>query len=161
MEIEIIKAALAENKKISGWKIVRSEKKGNQLFGVHEKIETARVVDTETTAITVYVDHDSKTGSSTFLALCVRRLRRTENKSRQSRRARASHLRRKISSARKKHDDCHSRREKIGRSFFSRRKSVFRGAESGRKNERRGLRGKRGGNFRYRFVYDGGKFKRT
>lgn len=66
MEIEIIKAALAENKKISGWKIVRSEKKGNQLFGVHEKIETARVVDTETTAITVYVDHDSKTGSSTF-----------------------------------------------------------------------------------------------
>ena len=66
MEIEIIKAALAENKKISGWKIVRSEKQGNQIFGVHEKIETARVVDSETTAITVYVDHDEKTGNSTF-----------------------------------------------------------------------------------------------
>jgi len=66
MEIEIIKAALAENKKISGWKIVCSEKQSNQLFGVHEKIETARVVDAETTAITVYVDHDGKKGESSF-----------------------------------------------------------------------------------------------
>ena len=47
MEIEIIKAALAENKKISGWKIVRSEKQGNQIFGVHEKIETARVANSQ------------------------------------------------------------------------------------------------------------------
>lgn len=66
MQTEIIKAALAENEKISAWKIVRAEKKSDQIFGVHDKIETARVSDGESTSITVYVDHDGKTGSSTF-----------------------------------------------------------------------------------------------
>ena len=66
MQIEVIKKALSDCEKISGWKIARSENETNQLFGVHEKIETARVAKSENTSVTVYVDHDGKTGSSTF-----------------------------------------------------------------------------------------------
>lgn len=53
-------------KKIDAWKTVNVNIDSYQLFCVHNKIETVRRVISDETKVTVYVNHDEKTGSSTF-----------------------------------------------------------------------------------------------
>jgi hypothetical protein len=57
---------LNENKNIDGWKVNGEVTESYELFFVHEKLETVRATDTESTVVTVYVDHDGKKGLASF-----------------------------------------------------------------------------------------------
>ncbi len=53
-------------KKASGWQITENAKTSNELFFVHEKLETVRATDTVDTLVTIYVEHDDCLGDSSF-----------------------------------------------------------------------------------------------
>ena len=55
---------LKENNEASGYRVVSLKKETYELFFVHRKLETVRATDTTTTNVTVYVNHDGKTGDS-------------------------------------------------------------------------------------------------
>ena len=57
---------LKENNEASGYRVVSLKKETYELFFVHRKLETVRATDTTTTNVTVYVNHDGKTGDSSF-----------------------------------------------------------------------------------------------
>ena len=57
---------LNNEKSISAWRIIGKATKTHELFFVHGKLETARVSDTSDKTVTVYVDHDGRTGDSSF-----------------------------------------------------------------------------------------------
>ena len=57
---------LEKNDKISGYRITEKSTRSHELFFVHRDLETVRVTDTVFSSVTVYVDHDGKTGDSTF-----------------------------------------------------------------------------------------------
>lgn len=59
-------ALLKQEKRISGWRVTENATVSNELFFVHRKLETVRSTDTVDTKVTVYVDHDGKTGDSSF-----------------------------------------------------------------------------------------------
>lgn len=61
-----IKSLLNSNKEISGYRVIQTKTESYELFFVHEKLETVRNTDTCDTRVTVYVDHDGKTGDSSF-----------------------------------------------------------------------------------------------
>ncbi len=66
MNIENIEKLLLECKEISDYKIISDKTQTYELFFVHTALETVRSTDTENLSVTVYVDHDSKKGSSEF-----------------------------------------------------------------------------------------------
>ena len=57
---------LNENKSIDGWKVNGEAVESYELFFVHKNLETVRATDTESTVVTVYVDHDGKKGLASF-----------------------------------------------------------------------------------------------
>ncbi|MBQ9299245.1 MAG: hypothetical protein IJ214_01920 [Clostridia bacterium] len=61
-----IKALLARNTNVDGWRITEKATVSYELFFVHKNLETVRATDTVDTSVTVYVDHDGKKGDSTF-----------------------------------------------------------------------------------------------
>ncbi len=66
MTIEKIEILLKEFENISDYKINSTRTESYELFFVHKALETVRATDTESTTVTVYVDHDGKRGSSSF-----------------------------------------------------------------------------------------------
>ncbi len=48
------------------WKINSTKTESYELFFVHSKLETVRSTDTQTSAVTVYLDHDGKKGQASF-----------------------------------------------------------------------------------------------
>ena len=61
-----VKYYLDLNKEISGYRVYEKRTESYELFFVHEKAETVRATDTVSSRVTVYVDHDGKTGDSDF-----------------------------------------------------------------------------------------------
>lgn len=61
-----IQALLNADKNVSGYRVIQTKTESHELFFVHKKLETVRTTDTCDTRVTVYVDHDGKTGDSTF-----------------------------------------------------------------------------------------------
>lgn len=61
-----LKKLLDANRDISGYRVIQTKTESYELFFVHEKLETVRNTDTCDTKVTVYVDHDGKTGDSSF-----------------------------------------------------------------------------------------------
>lgn len=66
MNIEKIEILLNNSEGLSDYKINSTRTESYELFFVHKALETVRATDTESTTITVYVDHDGKRGSSSF-----------------------------------------------------------------------------------------------
>ncbi len=63
--MDIIKL-LTANKNVSDWRVSTTKRTSYELFFVHRNLETVRATDTVDTAVTVYVSHDGKLGSSDF-----------------------------------------------------------------------------------------------
>ncbi len=61
-----IKSLLNANKDIGGYRVIQTKTESYELFFVHRQLETVRTTDTCDTRVTVYVDHDGKTGDSSF-----------------------------------------------------------------------------------------------
>lgn len=59
-------ALLKENRDLSGFRVTETRTESYELFFVHRKLETVRARDTKSVSVTVYTDHDGKTGDSTF-----------------------------------------------------------------------------------------------
>lgn len=57
---------LKENRELTGYRIAETKTATYELFFVRRKLETVRATDTVQTTVTVYIDHDGKTGDSTF-----------------------------------------------------------------------------------------------
>jgi len=60
--VELLNSA----KNISGWRVASTARKTDELFFVHEKLETVCSTETTTTVVTVYVEHDGAVGDSSF-----------------------------------------------------------------------------------------------
>ncbi len=61
-----IVALLKENRELSGFRVAETQTESYELFFVHRKLETVRARNTKSVSVTVYADHDGKTGDSTF-----------------------------------------------------------------------------------------------
>lgn len=57
---------LQEDGSLTGYRIAETKTTSYELYFVHRQLETVRATDTTDTAVTVYIDHDGKTGDSTF-----------------------------------------------------------------------------------------------
>lgn len=60
--IDILKG----NERISDWRVNEKKRISNELFFVHERLETVRSTETTETSVTVYLRHDGAVGDSTF-----------------------------------------------------------------------------------------------
>lgn len=63
--IDIVRL-LESNQSLNGWRVTEKAIASYELFFVHKNLETVRATDTLDTGVTVYVDHDGKTGDSSF-----------------------------------------------------------------------------------------------
>ena len=61
-----LKELLDSTENISGYRISEKNTVSYELFFVHKDLETIRSTDAVSTSVTVYVEHDGKTGDSTF-----------------------------------------------------------------------------------------------
>lgn len=57
---------LKENKQVNDYKVIINNKESYQLFFVQDKLETNRLTDSTSYAVTVYVDVEGKRGSGNF-----------------------------------------------------------------------------------------------
>ncbi len=57
---------LKQYKDISDYKIIEKEEVSDEVFFVHEKLETVRKTNTKDISVTVYVDHESFRGEASF-----------------------------------------------------------------------------------------------
>ena len=57
---------LLKESKATEWKINSTKTESYELFFVHSKLETVRATDTDSTTVTVYLDHDGKKGQASF-----------------------------------------------------------------------------------------------
>ena len=65
MTEELLKI-LKETPGINDWRVNTSETKTHEAFFVKRKLETLRATETESAAVTVFVDHEERRGDSSF-----------------------------------------------------------------------------------------------